>query len=54
MDSPGFAANTETLAPPDRLDSEWPGEAGRLEPDFAGVLRRSYSKYFARKNQKVH
>lgn len=54
MDSPGFAASIETAAPLDRLDPEWPGETGRLEADVAGVLRRSYSKYFARNNRKVH
>lgn len=54
MDSPDFAANAEALAPSEHLDPGWPGEMGHLEPVVAGVLRRSYSKYFARNNRKVH
>jgi hypothetical protein len=39
-------------AEPAALDG--PDNAGMLHPDVAGVLQRSYAKYFARGARKVH
>ena len=47
-----FAAGKAIVAEPAALDG--PDAAKRLHPDVAGVLQRSYAKYFARGTRKVH
>jgi len=47
--------DNEALKPsPASHEADWPGSALRLEPEVAGTLARSYAKYFARGNRKVH
>lgn len=48
------AISDQIPEPGDPASAEWPDEAGRLEPELARTLRRSYAKYFARGRRKVH
>jgi hypothetical protein len=54
MDRPGMQAGEESKPPINHGGAEMPEAPSQLEPEVAGVLQRSYSKYFARNSRKVH
>ncbi len=54
VDNSRVSASEELKSPNNQLDSGGPTGASRLEPEWAEVLRRSHSKYFARQKRKVH